>query len=204
MRSYHIGNPLRLVRPTWSVISEIPLDELFRKLDRQPLDFVDVGSNVSDLVTLLTELTVGSNKEFELQIIPSALVPADLLVKKLDGAIACCPTVERMRLSHVIFAVLLLQFLNLFIPAEETAIFAFHAKGQRLPMLVSDEVFAPLIELRVPVGSIENHPRVAIPKFPFDDVLGFLIDRQHKLFGYEFKIFIELTIIFVLRHTASS
>lgn len=125
-------------------------------------------------------------------------MPADLLVKKLDGAIACCPTVEGMALSHVIFPVLLLQFLYLFISAEETAIFTFHAKGQGFPVLILHEVFAPLIEFCIPVGSIENHPRIAISKFPFDDVFGLLIDRQHELFGDKFKFFIKLTIVFFI------
>ena len=125
-------------------------------------------------------------------------MPADLLVKKLDGAIACCPTVEGMALVHVIVPVLLLKLLYLFISAEETAIFTFHAKGQRFPILVLDEVFAPLIEFCIPVGSIENHPRIAISKFPFDDVFGLLVYRQHKLFCNKFKFFIKLTIVFFI------
>jgi len=125
-------------------------------------------------------------------------MPADLLVKKLDGAIACCPTVERMALRHVIFPVLLLKLLYLFIPAEETAIFTLHAKGQRFPMLIFHKVFAPLIEFCVPVGSIEDHPRIAIFKFPFDDIFGLLINWQHKLLGDKFKIFIKLTIVFFI------
>ena len=125
-------------------------------------------------------------------------MPANLLVKKLHRAIARGPTVKRMTLRHVIFAILFLELLDLLVSAEETAIFTFHTKGQGLPALIPHEVFAPLIEFRVPVGPVEDHPRIAISKFPFDNIFNLFIYRQHKLFGYEFKIFIKLTVVFLI------